>query len=476
VAKLLLIDDDPVFCKMMTGLLADFGHETVVAGTLKDGLMEVNKSAFDIVFLDVVLPDGDGLSELKKFHQSQSAPEVVVITGNGDPDGAEVAIKNGAWDYIEKPASANSIQFLINRALRYREKKLQFIQRKALNREHIIGDSPKLDACLEALLQAANSNNNALITGATGTGKELFARAIHINSGRADKKFIVVDCTSIPKTLAESLLFGHLKGSFTGAHKDKEGLIQQADGGTLFLDEIGDLPLDVQKSLLRVLQERTFRPLGSKQEKVSDFRLIAATNRNLEAMVKKNKFRKDLYYRLSTLMIHLPKLSERVEDVEPLTEYYIPRICEENSQPIKKISQELIDTLKQYEWPGNIREFKNVLSTSVTNAMDEMTLYPHHLPVDLRAHLAKKNLKSKKKVTLQADAGPNVIREQIAAAGALPTFKEAREKIVGQLEEVYLRELVNISQKDMQKACDISKLSRARLYELLKKHNIQLRK
>jgi two-component system NtrC family response regulator len=476
---MLLIDDDPVFCEMMRGLLAQLGHSCEIRETLKHGISEAQSGNYDIILLDVVLPDGNGLQELSAFHSIGSAPEIIVLTANSDPEGAELAIKQGAWDYVEKPASQSTLQLLINRALRYREKKLDYIQRKTLKRDSIIGKSQKLDSCLELLIHASNSSGNVLITGATGTGKELFARAIHENSERANAKFIVVDCTSIPPTLAESLLFGHLKGSFTGAHMDKEGLIEQAHGGTLFLDEIGDLTMDVQKSLLRVLQERSYRPIGSKREKTSDFHLIAATNRDLEKMVAESRFRKDLYYRLSTLTIQLPTLSERMEDLVPLIEHYAPRICKEGGYPEKTVSKEFFDSLSRYDWPGNVRELKNVLATCISNSMDENVIYPYHLPVDLRAHLAKKNLKDKhtpgEEDTASSVTAPDVVVETIMNSPTFPTFKETREKAVSRTESMYLKELMRHCEYNVNEACEISKLSRARLYELLKKHGVQLR-
>ena len=479
MANMLLIDDDPVFCEMMQGFISQLGHDCIVRSSLGQGFKEAESGKYDIVLLDVMLPDGNGLSELPKFHALRSAPEIIVLTANSDPEGAEAAIKNGAWDYVEKPASQSTLQLLFNRALRYREKKLEYIQRKTLKRDSIIGDSSKLEACLELLIHAANSNSNVLITGATGTGKELFARAIHENSSRSNAKFIVVDCTSIPPTLAESLLFGHLKGSFTGAHMDKEGLIEQADGGTLFLDEIGDLTLEVQKSLLRVLQERSYRPIGSKREKTSDFHLIAATNRDLEKMVARNKFRKDLYYRLSTMSIHLPPLAERMEDMVSLIEHYIPKLCNENGYPPKEVSKEFIDALSRYDWPGNVRELKNVIATCLSNSMDENTLFPYHLPVDLRAHLAKQNIKTKQKEEEDASTSTviktDVVFDSIINSEVFPTFKETREKAVHRTEGMYLNELMRHCEFDVNEACKVSKLSRARLYELLKKHNIQIK-
>jgi DNA-binding NtrC family response regulator len=259
-----------------------------------------------------------------------------------------------------------------------------------IKRDAILGTSPCLERCLDHIANAAQGNVNILILGETGTGKELFANAIHENSTRAQNNFIVIDCTNIPKTLAESLLFGHERGSFTGTAESRDGLFRQADGGTIFLDEIGDPDIEVQKSLLRVLQERRFRPLSSRKEIASNFRLIAATNRNLEAMVKRGEFRKDLYHRLSTSVIQLPPLRERKEDILPIASYHVRQICCELGCEEKEISYELHHALTLYDWPGNVRELINVLHATVQNGAGECRLYPQHLPVDIRTKVLLK--------------------------------------------------------------------------------------
>jgi DNA-binding NtrC family response regulator len=275
----------------------------------------VATNAYDVIFLDVRLPDGIGLDAIQKIKANSSAPEVVIITGEGDPNGAELAIQYGAWDYIEKPPSVQSVILPLVRALQYRTEKKDAQKPLMIKRDNIIGNSPQLLRSLKKLARAAQSQASVLIEGETGTGKELFAMAIHQSSSRSGKNFVVVDCAALPETLVESVLFGHAKGAFTGADQAKEGLVKQADQGTLFLDEIGELPLSLQKAFLRVLQEQRFRPIGGGSEVNSDFRLIAATNRDLDRMVQEKQFRQDLLFRIRSLVITLPPLRERPEDI-----------------------------------------------------------------------------------------------------------------------------------------------------------------
>jgi len=298
------------------------------------------------------MPDGSGLEIIPKLKAVRSSPEIIAITGLGDPDEAEIAIQNGAWDYIEKPASFETLKLPIIRALEYRAERRPGNSSTVLKRNGIIGDSRRITSCLEILAQAASSNVNVLITGETGTGKELFAKAIHSNSSRAGRNFVVVDCTALPETLVESVLFGHARGAFTGADRSEEGLIKQADGGTLFLDEIGELPFLIQKRFLRVIQEHRFRPVGGRQETESDFRLVAATNRNLESMVREGRFREDLFHRLRTISIELPPLRELLEDIKKLTVFYMNALCERFGIVPKGASPEFWEVVTAYKWPA----------------------------------------------------------------------------------------------------------------------------
>jgi two-component system NtrC family response regulator len=395
MANVLIIDDDKLICETIGNLVRRMGHQATCSYTLQDGLEESSSQMVDVVFLDVRLPDGNGLEVLPRIQASASLPEVIIMTGYGDPDGAELAIKHGAWDYLQKPSTMDAMTLPLVRALQYREEKKAGKATMILKREGIIGNSPKIKACLDLLAQVASSNANVLITGETGTGKELFAVAIHKNSPRANKNFVVVDCAALPENLVESILFGHEKGAYTGADRARDGLILQADGGTLFLDEVGELPLSVQKSFLRTLQERKFRPVGGKGEIESDFRLIAASNRNLDDMVRQERFREDLLFRLRSFSIDLPPLRERPEDIKDLATYYVEVLSKRYEIEPKDFSPEFFDILISYPWPGNVRELINALERALVNGRYERILFPKHLPTHIRAKIARSSIGEK---------------------------------------------------------------------------------
>lgn len=465
MANVLIIDDDKLVCDSISNVVTSLGHRTSHAFNLQDGLTKARSGAFDVVFLDVRMPDGSGLDILPDIQKTASSPEVIIITGFGDPDGAELAIKNGAWDYIEKPLSVRQMRLPFTRALQYREEKKKFKTSVALKRERIIGKSPQIIACLDILVQAANSEANVLLTGETGTGKELFAWTIHNNSSRANRNFVVVDCAALPETLVESVLFGHIKGAFTGADRSKDGLIKQADKGTLFLDEVGELPVSIQKSFLRVLQERRFRPVGGNQELSSNFRLITATNRNLDSMVKQGKFREDLLFRLRTLVINLPPLREIREDIKELVLYYMNMLCVKYGKDIKGFSPEFWDVLIQYDWPGNVRELTQALERAIIAAQDEPTIFPKHLPNYIRIKVVRESLNPKMAVKGRSIKDSDSLK-------TLPQIQDIREIAISESEKKYLVDLISITGKDIKEACKISGLSRSRLYTLLKKYNI----
>ena len=465
MAKILIVDDDRLVVDSLKQAIETMGHEAAGASRLAEALEAVRSRPFDIVFCDVRMPDGSGLDILPEIRSAAPAPEVIIITGFGDPDGAELAIKKGAWDYIAKPLSVKDVMLSVERTLEYRDKKRAAAKPVALKTEGIVGSSPKLRACLDVLAQAASSDANVLITGETGTGKELFAAAIHENSARAGRNFVVVDCAALPETLVESTLFGHLRGAFTGADKPREGLVKQADGGTLFLDEIGELPVSIQKAFLRVLQERRFRPVGGGAEVSSDFRLIAATNRRLEEMVRSGGFREDLLFRIRTLVLDLPPLRETKEDVKDLAVFYLVRFCEQYGVAMKSFSPEFQDVLRTYDWPGNVRELIQALEKSIVSAGEEPVLFPKHLPEHIRVHLARAAVLKKRPATAEKeDAG-----EEEGTPGSLKDF---REEHLGRLEKRYLESLMRTMGGDIGAACRTSGLSRSRLYTLLKKYGI----
>ena len=470
MAKVLIIDDDKGMSYTLSSLVEHMGHDVICNYKLEDGMNSASTGVFDVVFLDVQMPDGNGLDALPVIRETPSKPEVIIITAFGDPDGAEIAIKNGAWDYIQKPSSIKEMSLPFVRALQYREEKLARKPLMALKRDAIVGNSPQLRTCLDLLAQAANSDANILITGETGTGKELFSRAIHENSARSHNNFVVVDCAALPGPLVESILFGHEKGAFTGADKAREGLIKQADGGTLFLDEVGELPLSIQKAFLRFLEERRFRVLGAKREIESDFRLVASTNRELDHMVKVDKFRKDLLFRLRAFNIELPPLRNHKKDIKELAMFYVAKFCERYEVGIKGFSPEFFDILETYEWPGNVRELVNTMERVLAAAQYEPTLFPRHLPTYLRTQLARDSIQKELAPTPPANQGITEPQK------TFQKLRDYRETTIARLKEDYLIDLIKNTEGNIDNALKVSGLHRSRFYELLKKYNISLQR
>ena len=465
MANILVIDDEQMICDMMSRVIVRMGHSVQQATTLAEGVNAAQKQAFEVIFLDVQLPDGNGLSKMPIIEKLSSKSEVIVITGFANPEGIEKAIQSNAWDYIQKPLSLEAITQSVHRALQYRKERQICRPRKAVKRSGIVGHSQSLMSCLDLVERAADSNANILIAGETGTGKELFARAIHSNSPRADKNFIVIDCGSLPESLIESLLLGHAKGAFTGASKAEEGFIKRADGGTLFLDEVGELTPAMQKVFLRVLQERSFYPIGDTRETKSDFRLVAASNRNLNEMVKSGRFREDLLFRICSISIDIPPLRQRDDDVLELATYYLQALCESQQIEHKLFSSDLLEVLKTYRWPGNVRELFSVLEATLANARHDPTLFAKHLPKSLRIEVARASLDLD-----FSDVGTYNLA--IDAAAPLPSWQKFRRKHIADGEKQYLQRLIGRCSGNVQKAAQLSGLSRPHLYGLLRKYGI----
>jgi len=473
MAEILIIDDDPQVSSTLGTLFSRLGHNYCEAATLAEGREVACRQAFDLIFLDVRLPDGNGLELISEFGDSPGQPEIIILTGAGDPDGAELAITSGAWDYVEKGSSIKEIILPMERALQFRREKQRSRRQKILQFDNIIGSSAPLQRCLDLLALAATGQSNVLIHGETGTGKELIARAIHASSERAEKNFVVVDCATLPPSLIESVLFGYRKGAFTGADHNHDGLIAEAAGGTLFLDEIGELPLKTQKVFLRVLQERTFRPLGDTAEQHSDFRLIAATNRNLEELAQSGDFRRDLWYRLKTLEIEVPPLRRRSEDIPELVKFHLQRLTHRLDDSKRPVA-EFIDALMLYDWPGNIRELVNTLEAAILNAGRGEVLLPQHLPPQIRIFSLRRSLersevsKMEEQAKLTPKPGPGRLPPPkiTSTATKLPTIKEYRR----QADAHYLDQLLRTTGGNISTAVRISGLSRSTFYSLLQKH------
>ena len=470
MAKILVIDDDTHIREVCKLVIEGMGHEVETRPSLTKGIEALDQEFYDVVYLDVDLPDGNGLLSIPRITERDRAPEVIIFTGASYPNGAELAIKNGAWDYIEKPATAESMTLPLIRALQYRKEK--FAHRPptvALKREGIIGNSPRVASCLDLVAQAANSDANTLITGETGTGKELFARAIHDNSERAEGPFVVVDCSSLTETLIESVLFGHAKGAFTGAEKKQEGLIKQADKGTLFLDEVGELPFSQQKAFLRVLQERRFRPVGAKEEETSDFRLVAATNKDLETLVAAGDFRNDLLFRLRTMHINIPPLRMRDEDIRELAIHYMNAFCKKYKVPLKGFSPEFLDCLQEYDWPGNVRELVNLMENIIVRAQYEPTLYPKHLPSEVRIRIMSgKRLEAQNGLELEPAPPTDAAVPAQTPLGPFDDYKK-------EAEQRYFKALMQATGGDIHAACELSQLGKQSLYRYLRIHGIPTR-
>lgn len=463
IATVLIIDDNYSLCDSLSKAIMKKGHYAIHAQTLSKGLKISRKENPDVIFLDVNLPDGNGLEKLPLFQEGPTTPEIIIITGDAKVVGAKQAIEKGAWDYVQKGASIYELLLPLERALQFRTERIAASRPISLKREGIIGESQPILNCLNSVAHAATSDLPVLIDGETGTGKELFAWAIHANSPRSNKGFVVVDCASLPESLVESMLFGYESGAFTGAIRRTEGLIKEADGGTLFLDEIGEMPSCIQKSFLRVLQERSYKRIGGVSVLHSDFRIIAATNRNMDLMVKEGNFRQDLMFRLSAINIQLPHLRERVNDIELLTLMRLNQLASGQSGIRKGFTEEFIHYLYSYDWPGNVRELLNALDLAVINSGEAPTLYHYDLPANIRSKVLE---------TILTENTCDIPELESIVSTDLGTYKHEKEKSMAQFNESYLKRLMANSQGNIDSACEMSGLSKPRLYQLLRQHGI----
>lgn len=473
MSSVLIIDDNQITCELFQHMIEKIGYSAEYRCTLNEGLRAVRTGSFDVVFLDVMMPDGCGLDYIGEIQSQANSPEVIIITGSGDSGGAEIAIKSGAWDYLQKPLSPKNMLLPIKRVLEYKKNlKIPSTRPFLLQRDRIVGTGKELLRALEQLAQAAANDTNVLITGETGTGKEVFAQTLHDNSKRATRPLVVVDCASLPENLIESTLFGHVRGAFTGADRSVEGLVQMADTGTLFLDEIGELTLPLQKTLLRVLQEKTYRPIGSTREQRSDFRLVAATNRDLQAMVEEGSFREDLYFRLQSRRIEIPPLRQRKEDIEQLISHYAQKITAEYGLGKKGFSPDFFAMLDAYQWPGNVRELIQVTEQAIFRAQDEPIVYCKHLSDELRIKVIDRQLREMPGTRMSSPSSLSLPTAMSAGTGSLQPFGTARDKALELFEKAYLEELIDVSGGSIKAALELAGLGRTRLYTLLKKHNI----
>lgn len=361
--KILIIDDERSIRATLKEILE---FEKYLVETAQDGIegyKMAEEKNFDLIFCDIKMPKIDGIETLKKIVENNILSPVIMISGHGDIETAVQTLKIGAFDYIEKPLDLNRVLTCVRNALNnnHLKKENTILKRKIKSKSEIIGQSPEIKSILELITKVANSNARVLITGFNGTGKELVANQIHEKSSRNKNLFVEINCAAIPSELIESELFGHEKGSFTSAHKQKIGKFEQASNGTLFLDEIGDMSLSAQSKVLRALQENKITRVGGNKSISVNPRIIAATNKNLKKEIENGNFREDLFHRLNVIPIKVPSLKERIEDIPILCNYFIEKICKEHGIKQKEISDKAIDEFKKMKWTGNIRELRNVL-------------------------------------------------------------------------------------------------------------------
>src|SRR6202522_444193 len=383
-ASILIVDDEVGIRESLGALLHDEGYEIATVDSGETCLEILEERRFDLILLDVWLKKLDGLEPLERIRAQDDPPVVVMISGHGNIETAVRATKLGAFDFVEKPLSLEKTILVLRNALEYTRLEAENQRlREELDEQHqILGSSVPMKALRQQIALTAPTNGRVLIYGESGTGKELVARALHASSLRGEMQFVEVNCAAIPEELIESEMFGHRKGSFTGASEDKIGKFQKADGGTLFLDEVGDMSLKTQSKVLRALEEQRVEPVGSNQSTDVDVRIIAATNKKLEDEIGRGAFREDLFYRLNVIPFYVPALRERTEDIPTLASAFLAMFCEEYGKKGKEFSPTAMDVLLTYPWPGNVRELKNLVERLVI-VCPSPRIEPHHLPPEL---------------------------------------------------------------------------------------------
>jgi two-component system, NtrC family, response regulator PilR len=464
-ARILVVDDERSMREMLAILLKREGHEVVVAENGRAAIELLNQRAFDLVVSDARMPDIDGLEVLRHARSIDPSVIAIMVTAYGSPDLLRGVAQLGVNDYVEKPFNTEVLRFRIRKELdRKRLVQENVLLKRAMHSAHefsnIIGNSSAMLGVFEMVETIAPTGSTVLITGESGTGKELIARAIHVRSPRADRPFVAVNCGALTETLLDSELFGHMRGSFTGADGNRKGLIEIADKGTIFLDEIGEMSPMLQVKILRVLQERTFRRVGGNEEVGADIRIIAATNRDLAKMVADGQFREDLFYRINVIPVRLPSLRERIEDVPLLAEHFVAKFAEQMKKPIVGISGAAMSRLQAHTWPGNVRELENAMERAV--ALERTpSILPESLPDAPRA--------------AEPSAAPISFAPAPAgtSAPALPEKGFDLEQHVQHLEREYIAEALRRSNGVKVKAAELLGMSFRSFRYYMKKYNLK---
>jgi len=452
--KILVVDDEPNLLTLLDDTFTEEGYEVITSSSSREAIAIVKDTVFDLLIVDLAMPEINGIALMERFHRWYPHLPVIIITGHGTIPLAVEAIQKGAYDFITKPFDLDVICTTVKRALEYGElhQELTRLRKEVQNRysfSNIIAKSKCMQTIFRLIDQVADSMATILIQGESGTGKELIARAIHYQSSRKNQPFLAVDCSAIPESLLESELFGFARGAFTDAVVARQGLFQEASGGTLFLDEVGDISLTTQSKLLRVIQEREVRPLGSNRTCKVDVRIITATNKDLRELIKKGAFREDLYFRIAIIPIHLPPLRERKEDIPLLAAHFIEKYSKINKKPAKGITREAMLALTRHNWPGNVRELENTIERALLICGDGQIDLPH----------------------LFLDQHPlgNDLFDNSSPSDENNTLTRTLEKA----EKEFILQTLNMVDFNCTRAAKVMGISRRTLYDKIEKYNLK---
>lgn len=459
--KILIVEDEPNMRKTLSSILQEEEYATLDTGKAKQGLEILSKENISLIISDIRMPEMDGLRFLRNLRETGYDIPVILITAYGSFDSAVEALRLGAYDYITKPFNPEAIVHTVKRALEHKklEEENVFLKEeleKKAGFEELVGNTECMREVYSLIEKVADSKVPVLLTGESGTGKELATRAIHKRSPRKNKKFVIVNCGALPETLLESEIFGHEKGAFTGADKRKLGIFEVGDEGTIFLDEIGDLSMSIQMKLLRFLQSGEFMRVGGVAPIKVNVRIISATNKNLEKLIKEDKFRRDLYYRINTVFVNIPPLRERKEDIPLLVSHFLQKYSKEDNIPPKKISDKALNALTKYDWPGNVRELENLIRAVMVLSDGDMIKIK-----DLPDKIWKESIPTNNR-GVSADA--------IFSGREKESLGDIREKA----EKDYFINLLKTVGGNISKASKIAGISRRHIYDKLKKYGIKI--
>ena len=452
--RLLIIDDDPAHLKVVAAALERKGYDVTTAPDGESGIEELKNNSFDLVLTDLMMPGIDGMGVLNHVVDHCSQTICIILTGHATIKGAVEAVKIGAFDYMTKPVTASELWVNVEKALKYRDLKEENVRlkqqlKRKYSQKNIIGTSQAIQKIFSLIEKVADTDSTVLVNGPSGTGKELIARAIHYDSSRSDKPLVIINCGAIPEALLESELYGHEKGSYTGAHKARVGRFELANGGTIFLDEIGEMSPSLQVKLLRVLQDQRFERVGGTKTVHVDVRIIAATNKNLTAAINDGTFREDLYYRLNVIPIKVPPLTQRRSDIPLLINHFLKKFQKGQKNKIEGFSTEASDALMEYNWPGNIRELENVVKRITILCENEIADF-----TDLPEHIQQFSLSAQ-------DNEGFIFEEGLSLDKAVKNYE--RKLILGAMEK---------SDGVKTKAAKLLKIKRTTLVEKIKKQNL----